>query len=79
MTLLGTDIDGCVLDIWTVLNNIFKRDHGLELDYDSISKYKIEECTGLSREQVKAAVDEAIQTTTIPAYNDARYYLKEYM
>ena len=79
MTLLGTDIDGCVLDIWEVLNNIFKRDHELELSYDSISKYKIEECTGLSRDQVKAAVDEAIQSTDIPIYKDAGYYLREYM
>jgi len=77
--LLGSDLDGVVIDIWTVLEEIFENEYGVSISYECISSYKIEDCTRLDKEQVDRAIDKALRRTDLPLYKDAVHYIQEWI
>ena len=77
--LLGSDIDGVIIDIVSVMRQRFLDLYYVDLPYDRISKYKIEECTELTDDQVKFVVEESLSKTDLPIYSDADLYVNQYM
>ena len=77
--LLGSDIDGVVIDFVSVIQRQFQELYNIVLPYDKISTYRIEDCVPLSSEQVESVIDDILLKSTLPIYLDALYYLTEYM
>ena len=77
--LLGSDIDGVIIDIVSVMRERFLDLYGYDLSYELISDYKIEECTGLTDKQVQFVVDESLYKVDLPVYADAEFYMNKYM
>jgi len=77
--LLGSDLDGVVIDIWRVLEELFEQEYGVHIPYSCVSRYKIEECTELSEPQVEWAIDKALRRTDLPFYQDAVHHLRKWM
>ena len=77
--LLGSDIDGVIIDIVSVMRERFLDLYGYDLSYELISDYKIEECTDLTDKQVQFVVDESLYKVDLPVYADAEFYMNKYM
>ena len=63
--LLGSDIDGVVIDFVSVIQRQFQELYNIVLPYDKISTYRIEDCVPLSSEQVESVIDDILLKFTL--------------
>jgi len=77
--LLGSDIDGVVIDFVSVIQRQFQELYNVVLPYNKISTYRIEDCVPLTSKQVESVIDDILTKSSLPIYLDALHYLGTYM